>query len=179
MLYCDSSAPLQTLQCSEIGLTISLMKINILGQEVSSIPSTSNGGYTLEVVEDFTYLHLGSNNLQQPFPCRHWTEQTNLQNSSRRKRVWDNTMLTISTKIKVYQACVLSTILYGSETWTLYFRQERRHNTLPQKDFGHHLARPCPKQGCLCTGASSWPCKPHGQLKNSQGHTLWRACHWI
>ena len=38
-------------------------------------------------------------------------------------------MLTIKTKTKVYQACVLSTLLYGSESWTLYTRQERRLNT--------------------------------------------------
>ena len=30
--------------------------------------------------------------------------------------------------MKVYQACVLSTLLYGSETWTLYSRQKRRLN---------------------------------------------------
>ena len=46
-----------------------------------------------------------------------------------RKRIWDNTMLTISKKMKVYQACVLSTLLYSSKTWTLYSCQERRLNT--------------------------------------------------
>ena len=45
------------------------------------------------------------------------------------KRVWENTMLTIKTKTQVYQACVLSTLLYGGESWTLYTRQERRLNT--------------------------------------------------
>ena len=45
------------------------------------------------------------------------------------KRVWDNTMLTINTKMKVYQACVLSTLLYASEAWTLYSHQERRLNS--------------------------------------------------
>ena len=29
----------------------------------------------------------------------------------------------------VYNACVLSTLLYGSETWTTYARQEKRLNT--------------------------------------------------
>ena len=37
-------------------------------------------------------------------------------------------MLTTNTKMRVYQACVLSTLLCGSETWTLYTRQERRLN---------------------------------------------------
>ena len=37
-------------------------------------------------------------------------------------------MLTIKTKTQVYQACVLSTLLYSSESWTLYTRQECRLN---------------------------------------------------
>ena len=37
------------------------------------------------------------------------------------RRVWNNSMLTINTKMKVCKTCVLSTLLYGSETWILYF----------------------------------------------------------
>ncbi|GFO22658.1 hypothetical protein PoB_004916300 [Plakobranchus ocellatus] len=40
------------------------------------------------------------------------------------KRVWESSMLTINTKTQVYQVCLLSTFLYGSESWTLYTRQE-------------------------------------------------------
>ena len=40
------------------------------------------------------------------------------------KRVWENSQLTFNTKLKVYQACVLSTLLYGSESWKTYARQE-------------------------------------------------------
>ena len=32
------------------------------------------------------------------------------------KKVWDNFMLTIGTKMKVYKACMLSTLLYDSES---------------------------------------------------------------
>ncbi|KAI8481124.1 hypothetical protein Bbelb_411380 [Branchiostoma belcheri] len=42
--------------CKEFGLTISLKKPNIMGQDVSSLPNKSIGDYTLEVVGDFTYL---------------------------------------------------------------------------------------------------------------------------
>ena len=38
--------------------------------------------------------------------------------------MWENHQLTLNTKLKVYQACVLSTLLYGSESWTTYARQE-------------------------------------------------------
>ncbi|KAI8482321.1 hypothetical protein Bbelb_399120 [Branchiostoma belcheri] len=44
------------------------------------------------------------------------------------QRVWDNAMLTTNTKLVVYKACILSTLLYGSEAWTLYSHQERRLN---------------------------------------------------
>ena len=37
-------------------------------------------------------------------------------------------MLTIKTRMKVSQACVLSTLLYSSETWTLYSHQGSRLN---------------------------------------------------
>ena len=37
-----------------------------------------------------------------------------------RARVWDNNDLTIKTKCAVYQAIVLSTLLYGVESWTVY-----------------------------------------------------------
>lgn len=38
--------------------------------------------------------------------------------------VWKNPMLTIDTKMQVYQAWVPSTLLHGSELWTLYSCQE-------------------------------------------------------
>ena len=45
------------------------------------------------------------------------------------KRVWSNSLLTVNTKLRVYQACVLSTLLYGSESWTTYAGQEKRLNS--------------------------------------------------
>ena len=44
-------------------------------------------------------------------------------------RVWSNKKLTESTKIQVYGACVLSTVLCGNESWTLHPRQEKQLNT--------------------------------------------------
>ena len=45
------------------------------------------------------------------------------------KRVWSNKKLTEHTKVQVYRACILSTLLYGSEAWTLHARQERKLHT--------------------------------------------------
>ena len=44
------------------------------------------------------------------------------------KRVWNNSRLTEKTRVRVYQACVLSTLLYGSESWTTYAKQEKKLN---------------------------------------------------
>ena len=43
-------------------------------------------------------------------------------------RVWKNHHLTIKLKIKVYTACILSVLLYSSETWCTYRRQVNRLN---------------------------------------------------
>ena len=54
-------------------------------------------------------------------------------------------MLSTNIEIKVYQACVLSTLLYGSEAWTLFSRQERKLNAI-------HLCCPCRSLGITRLG---------------------------
>ena len=96
---------------------------------LSSAPSISIGNHTLEVEDKFTYLGstISSNlSLDAELNTRIGKAMTVMARLA--KRVWDNTMLSINTKMRVYQACVLSTLLYGSESWTLYSRQERRLN---------------------------------------------------
>ena len=44
------------------------------------------------------------------------------------KRVWSNYKLSDHTKVNVYKACVISTLLYGSESWTMHAYQEKRLN---------------------------------------------------
>ena len=116
--------------CREFGLIISLKKTNVMGQDVSEAPSISIGDYTLEVVEDFTYLGSTiSSNLSLEAEINKRIGKAASAMSRLSTRVWENTNLTTNTKIAVYNACVLSTLLYGSETWTAYARQERRLNS--------------------------------------------------
>ena len=42
-----------------------------------------------------------------------------------REKVWDRRGIRLETKLKVYRAVVLTTLLYGAETWTVYRRQEK------------------------------------------------------
>lgn len=36
------------------------------------------------------------------------------------KRVWNNSRLTENTKMRIYQACMIRTLLDGNEAWTTY-----------------------------------------------------------
>ena len=115
--------------CTEFGLTISLKKTNIMGKDLSSIPNISIGNYILEVVEVFTYLGSTiSSNLSLDAELNTQIGNAVTAMACLLKRVWENSMLTINTKMKVYQACVLSIPLCGSEAWTLYYYQECRLN---------------------------------------------------
>ena len=42
--------------------------------------------------------------------------------------MWQNSRLTARTKTKVYNACVLSSLLYAAESWALYAAQEDKLN---------------------------------------------------
>ena len=55
------------------------------------------------------------------------------------KRVWSNNRLTDHTKVNVYKACVISTLLYGSESWTMHAHQEKRLNVFHMHCFRHIL----------------------------------------
>lgn len=47
-------------------------------------------------------------------------------------RVWGNSKFSVNTKIAMYNACIISKLLYRSETWTTHAMQEKRlHEVLP------------------------------------------------
>lgn len=116
--------------CREFGLTISLKKTEIMGQDVSEAPIINIGDYTLQVVEQFTYLgSTVTSNLSLDPELNKRIGKAAAAMSKLTKRVWENNKLTTVTKVAVYRACVLSTLLYGSESWTTYSRQEHRLNS--------------------------------------------------
>ena len=103
--------------CKEFGLTDILKKTNIPGQDISSMPSISIGDCTLEVVENFIYLGSTiSSNLSLDTALNQRIVKPAAALARLGKRVWDNSLLAISTKMKLYQSRVLTTLLYGSET---------------------------------------------------------------
>ncbi|XP_048583704.1 uncharacterized protein LOC125563054 [Nematostella vectensis] len=135
-LVAHSESELQSLldrfsnACADFSLAISLKKTKVmhLGSEIA--PTFTINDFTLDVVPQFTYL--GSTTsangcLDVELGKRIGKAVTTMTKLS--SRVWENKKLTISTKITVYRACILSTLLYGSESWTTYARQEKRLNT--------------------------------------------------
>ena len=116
--------------CKDFGLTISLKKTNVLGQDTMELPAITIDDYELDVVEQSTYL--GSTitdnlSLDTEIDERIGKAATTLARLT--SQVWTNPKLTVKTKMVVYNACVVSTLMYGSETWTTYARQEKRLNS--------------------------------------------------
>ena len=116
--------------CKDFGLTISLKKTNVMAQGTDVQPEISIDDYVLENVDQFTYLGstICSNlSLDSEIDKRIGKAATTLARLT--ARVWENPKLTTRTKMAVYNACIISTLLYGSESWTTYARQEKRLNS--------------------------------------------------
>ena len=135
-LVAHSAQDLQTLlnqfssACSDFGLTISLKKTKVLSQGTDIPPSIKIDGKDIENVKNFVYLgsNIASNaSLDTEINCRIGKASGTFARLT--ARVWDNPKLSIRTKSNVYCACVCSTLLYGSETWTLSSLQEKKINT--------------------------------------------------
>ncbi|KAK3870093.1 hypothetical protein Pcinc_024644 [Petrolisthes cinctipes] len=90
------------------------------GQILPNINTTINE-HTLEEVDQFSYL--GSILTSTPTCKKDVENRIRAAHSAYGRlscRVFNNHALTTATKIMVFQAIVLSTLLYACETWTLY-----------------------------------------------------------
>ena len=113
--------------CKDFGLIISLKKTNVLSQDVDTPPAIYIDDHQLEVVHQFTYLGSTiSDNLSLDAEINKRIGKAATTLGRLTTRVWENQKLTTSTKVAVYNACIASTLLYGSETWTTYSKQERK-----------------------------------------------------
>ena len=59
------------------------------------------------------------------------------------KRVWSNNELSDHTKVNVYKACVISTLLYESESWKMRVHQEKRLNVFHMRCLRRILGIAC------------------------------------
>ena len=88
----------------------------------------------IEVAETFTYLGCTITKDQQ-----HDTEisirLTKAANAFNmlRHTIWHRKSVSITARLRIFRACVLPVLLYGSETWCLTVKQEQRINTFYNK----------------------------------------------
>ena len=120
--------------CDNFGLTISTKKTEVLFQP--SPLSTNNTAPEIKVhdsqlkgVDNFTYL--GSNvsssaRIDDEVSSR--LGKASAAFGRLRKRVWDVSGIRTETKLSVYNAVVLTTLLYGAETWTVYQTHAKKLN---------------------------------------------------
>jgi len=105
---------------SQLGLHISWQKTKIqnLGAGEST-PWPPVCGHSLEEVTKFTYrgsVQSTSGRCQPDIIRRIGITSTAMHSMN---KVWRQTRLQLQTKLCLYQTCILSILLYGSETWTL------------------------------------------------------------
>ena len=111
------------------GLTIGLNK-TVLYQtpprEAYSFPHISIDGTNLNAVEHFTYLgSVISNDATVSKDLDNHLSKASSSFGRLSKRVWQSHSFRLSTKIQVYRAIIISTLLFGAKTWVLYWKQIR------------------------------------------------------
>jgi exonuclease III len=117
--------------CDNFGLTISTKKTEVLHQPAPGKqyqePSITVNGQRLQAVEHFTYLGSTlSRSANIDAEVNNRVAKASGAFGRLRKTVWERRGIRQQTKVKVYKAVVLTTLLYGCETWTIYRRHEKQ-----------------------------------------------------
>ena len=119
--------------CDSYDLTISIKKTEVVyptapGKPYKE-PTITVKGQRLQVVEKFTYL---TSTLSRVV---HIDDEVNARIAKASAAfgrlcgsIWDRSGTRLDTKQKVYRSVVLPTLLYASETWTVYQRHAKRLN---------------------------------------------------
>ena len=114
--------------CKMLGLEISLKKTVVMFQPAPGSayvePSIFVDDTKLKVVEKFVYL---GSTLSQDGSLDNEI-MLRIQNSSSsfgklQTRLWYQHDIKLSTKLSIYKACIITTLLYASESWAIYKSQ--------------------------------------------------------
>ena len=113
-------------------------KVMVNGSENSTVQITMNG-QQLEEITAFKYLGAVLTK-----DGRSTTEiKTRLaiatSNMAKLSKIWSSNNISFSSKIKLYRALVLSTLLYGCESWTLTAETTKRIQTFENKCYRRML----------------------------------------
>ena len=117
--------------CGNFGLIITSKKAEVMYQpapgNAHQEPNITVKGQRQKAVENFTYLGSTlsrSANIDAEVTNRLAKASTAF--GRLKKSVWERRGISHLTKVKVYRAVVLTTLLYGCETWTIYRRHEKQ-----------------------------------------------------
>ena len=113
------------------GLIISIKKTEALFQPAPGNmyipPAITIDGQLLNAVENFKYLgSIVSKDASLDAEITARIAKATAAFGRLSKRLWTNNGIQLYTKIDVYKAAVLTSLLYGCETWTLTKKQTRR-----------------------------------------------------
>ena len=107
-------------------LTISIKKTEVLCQPPGVLldkPSIIVNGQKLETTKTFPYLGSTiSDDAQLDHEIERRIEKASSSFGRLKDRVWNGHDIKLETKITLFKAVVISTLLYGGETWNLYAR---------------------------------------------------------
>nr|VZI34274.1 unnamed protein product [Spirometra erinaceieuropaei] len=89
----------------------------------------SVNGTQLQVVENFPFLgSTHSRNTKIDDEVANRISKASQAFGRLQSTVWNRHGLQLNTKLKMYKAVILPTLLYGAETWAVYAKQARRLN---------------------------------------------------
>ncbi|BHF58986.1 hypothetical protein SprV_0100194100 [Sparganum proliferum] len=121
--------------CENFSLVINTQKTVVMHQPPPNsatppnAPQISVNGTQLQVVENFPYLGSTlSRNTKIDDEVANRISKASQAFGRLQSTVWNRHGLQLSTKLKMYKAVILPTLLYGAETWTVYTKQARRLN---------------------------------------------------
>nr|VZI39499.1 unnamed protein product [Spirometra erinaceieuropaei] len=123
--------------CENFGLVINTQKTVVMHQPPphsvtapnAPPPQISVNGTQLQVVENFPYLGSTlSRNTKIDDEVANRISKASQAFGRLQSTVWNRHGFQLSTKLKMYKAVILTTLLYGVETWTVYAKQARRLN---------------------------------------------------
>eukprot|EP00106_Octopus_bimaculoides_P016855 XP_014784297.1 PREDICTED: uncharacterized protein LOC106879306 [Octopus bimaculoides] len=113
------------------GLKVNITKTKVLAQPAPRTnldsPNITINNQSIEVVEDFCCLgSFLSSTAGSGKDIEHRIQSGHASFGHLKARVFCNKDLTFKTKLMVYQAVAVSTLLYGCETWTVYRKDMKK-----------------------------------------------------
>ena len=87
----------------------------------------------LNRVQEFTYLLNNSSKKRTDAEIQNMMSKPTIYFGRLRERLWNNHNVSIRVKVKIYLAIILSTLMYGAKTWTVYRRHVKKLHAFMKK----------------------------------------------